>query len=833
MRKFFLLLNCLFFLFNYSQSKSFPISYKGFEINYGQITSFDGQKVNDIVFFSKENGYSIFFKTDGFSYVIYQSENGDILSGANQNLNEWDKIKNSKLHYARIDIDLLNSNIAKTNVICDEELPGYSNYYLAQCPEGILYVKSYNKIRVKEVYQGIDLIFKYDHQGVLHYEFEVNKGADVNQIKFRVRWADVRLSSDGREMILFTPLGEIKDGRIVSYEGINEVDIRYRINENGIIGYEVMNWSGNDKLIIDPPLALVWATFYGGSGIDYARTLTTDSSGNLFVTGLTTSVNFPLQYPGIGPYFQGTIGGEGYYDAFILKFSNSGVRQWATYYGGNVNDYGYSITTDATGNVFVVGITLSNNFPLQDAGGGAYYQSSNGGNEDVFILKFTNTGVRQWATYYGGVGTDYGTSIATDASGNVFLTGYTYSTSFPLFNPGGSVYYQGTFGGWSDVFLLKFTNSGVRLLATYYGGNGGDYGNCLTTDVTGNVFMTGKTESLNFPLQNPGSGAYFQNSSGGLNDAFILKFTNSCTRIWATYYGGDSNDYGTYLATDVSENVFITGYTSTANFPVFNPGSGAYYQGVKSGREDAFILKFSNTGVRQWATYYGGSHNEKDLFISTDSSGNIFLTGTTLSTDFPLYNPGSGAYFQGTIGATGYDDAFILKFSNSGIRQWATYYGGNHIDLGFSINTDCSGNIFVAGITHSTYLPLYNPGGGAYFQSTYGGDYYDAFILKFGSSSIGIKSLGNQIPTEFSLNQNYPNPFNPVTHISFSIPKSEYVKLTVYNALGKEIEKLISSYLQAGTYQTSWNASNYPSGIYFYRLEAGNFTRTFKMVLVK
>ncbi|MFZ8845634.1 MAG: SBBP repeat-containing protein, partial [Candidatus Hydrothermia bacterium] len=704
--------------------------YLGFSSNRGQINK-------EALIYSKGPGFNIYLTEKGLSFVMFsfEKENLEISKIDNKPIKENIKVW-------RIDYDLIGGNIKKENIVFENEIENYyENYYTQYAPDGILFVRLYKKVRIKEVYPGIDWILRYDENGNFHHEFEANPNSNIAQIKIKVRNAEIELTDEGKSVLLKTPIGIIKDGNLIAYEGKKEISAKYTIKDN-LLSFEIRDYEGKEKLLIDPH-ALVWGTYYGGSYYDdRATSISTDANGNVFVVGWTKSTDFPTYNPGGDAYYQGTNAG---FDAFILKFTNSGVRLWATYYGGSDEDEALSISTDPNGSVFVVGRTYSTDFPTYNPGGGAYYQPNNAGYNDAFILKFKNNGVRLWATYYGGNDYDEAFSISTDVNGNVFVVGSTTSTDFPTYNPGGGAYYQPNNAGTFDAFILKFNNSGALLWATYYGGSSYDYARSISTDANGNVFVVGETYSTNFPTYNPGGGAYYQSNNASFFDAFILKFNNSGALLWATYYGGSGGDVAYSISTDANGNVFVVGRTNSTNFPTYNPGGGAYYQGTCGGCSsyyDAFIIKFTNNGIRLWATYYGGSNNDVASSISTDANGNVFVVGWTYSTDFPKLNPGGGTYYDGTCGGCStYNDAFILKFTNSGVRLWATYYGGSSYDGAYSVSADANGNVFVVGRTNSTDFPTYNPGGGAYYQGTCGGCSsvsYDAFISKFSGSSVSI-----------------------------------------------------------------------------------------------
>lgn len=348
------------------------------------------------------------------------------------------------------------------------------------------------------------------------------------------------------------------------------------------------------------------------------------------------------------------------------------------------------------------------------------------------------------------------------------------------------------------------------------------------------MYLTGWTGSNNFPTFDPGNGTYFQGTKLGVQDIFLIKFNNNGERLWSTYYGGTWIEQGMCIVSDEYGNIFVTGLTASPDFPVFNPGGRAYFQGTYDAAGAAYILKFTNTGIRQWATYFSGTGWDAGYSICSDWSGNIFLTGRTGSTNFPTFNSGNGAYYQASSGG-GSADAYFAAFQNNGSLYWSTYYGGNNLDIGLAITISANGNLFATGYSKSTDFPTYNPGGSTYYQGTFGGgNYYgDAYIIKFQGITVNIQPIGNSIPNSFELKQNYPNPFNPITTIEFALPKNEHVTISVYDINGREISTPINNFLNAGKYTLKFNGSGLPTGIYFYQMRAGNFEQVHKMLLIK
>ena len=337
-----------------------------------------------------------------------------------------------------------------------------------------------------------------------------------------------------------------------------------------------------------------WSTYFGGNDLDYGNNITTDLFGNVYITGNTSSAA-NISTPGT---HQTSLGG-GPNDAFLAKFNNSGVLQWSTYYGGYLDDNAYAVKTDAAGNVYIAGITSSND-SIATPG---LHQTVNNGGLDAFVVKFNSSGVRIWGAYYGGSNADYLSGLAIDASGNVYICGSTQSIS-SISTPGSFQPNIDTTGSYPDAFVAKFSNNGNFLWGTYFGGNGTDLASDVATDFLGNVIISGFTYSTN-NISTPGS---FQSNFSGSQDAFVAKFNSAGNLAWSTYYGGPYNvTYGNGITCGPDGSIYLAGNTNDTS-GIATPGS---HQPNFGGFFDAYLVKFGMTGNRIWSTYYGGTANEE------------------------------------------------------------------------------------------------------------------------------------------------------------------------------------------------------------------------------
>ncbi len=487
-----------------------------------------------------------------------------------------------------------------------EELPGKSNYFLGNDPsKWRTNVPRYAKVSYKDVYPGVDLVY-YGNQRQLEYDLVVSPGTDPDAIALSFEGVE-RLRIDARgDLVLNTSGGEIRQHKPLVYQELDgirrEIAGSYVLSGGRQVGFQVAAYDAGQPLVIDP--VLVYSTYLGSASFDSGKDIAVNSSGNAYVTGQTGSTNFPTASP-----VQASNGGS--FDAFVTKFNLAGNGVvYSTYLGGSSAERGSDIAVDASGNAYVTGRTRSTNFPTVnpiqatfgggtsddtfvtklnasgsalvystylggsgdddvqviavDGSGNAYvtgnttstnfptaspFQASHGGGgNDAFVAKLNAVGsALVYSTYLGGSGPDNGRAVATDSSGNAYVTGDTSSTDFPTASP-----FQSTFaGGTRDVFVTKFNAAGSALgYSTYLGGSGPDNGNGIAVDSSGNAYVVGSTDSTNFPTANA-----LQGFLAEVDDAFVAKLNPAGSAlVYSTYLGGGSTDAGNDIAVDSSGN---------------------------------------------------------------------------------------------------------------------------------------------------------------------------------------------------------------------------------------------------------------------------------------
>lgn len=385
----------------------------------------------------------------------------------------------------------------------------------------------------------------------------------------------------------------------------------------------------------------LWATYFGGSDIDYSYGLVCDLEDHVYIAGVTYSAT------GIATAgsHQAVYGGTG--DNYLARFDSTGALVWATYYGSSGTESGGICTADNLGHIYLGGYTDGTN----NIASNGHQSANSGGWNDAYLVQFNASGVRQWGTFYGGSMHDQADGVACDNFGNVYLAGQTTSAN-NIATPGS---HQPVIGGGYDNFLVKFNVSGVRQWATYYGGAGNDYDGTLRTvacDKLGNVFLAGQTQSST-GIATAGS---HQPVIGGGDDAFLVKFNGLGVRLWGTYFGGAGDENGGAISCDFSNNIFWCGFTnSTSGIAT----AGAHQTVYGGGTKDAFLTRFNSEGVQQFGTYYGGNSLDEGYAVGFDYVGNAYISGGTTSANGIATPNAFSTTYAGMIAV------FLAKFCTS------------------------------------------------------------------------------------------------------------------------------------------------------------------------
>ncbi|HXA49128.1 MAG TPA: SBBP repeat-containing protein, partial [Candidatus Acidoferrum sp.] len=455
--------------------------------------------------------------------------------------------------------------------------------------------------------------------------------------------------------------------RPIAYQEIDgvrhAVTARYVLH-GSTVRFQLGAWDRHRPLVIDP--TLTWAGFTGSTAntvYDDAQGVAVDATGNIYVTGTTVDPTY------------------GDDDTFIVKLDPNGALIKRVTLGGEANDDGYGIAVDSTGAVYVVGSTDSVQWQITTTYAGL--------GTDAFYAKIDPTlSSYVYVGYYGGESTDKAYSCGLDASNNFYFGGATASTKFPVTRGAA----QATSGGGWDGFVVKLDTNGAQAYATYVGGSGDDFLYSLALDASGNFYATGQTASSNLPVT-PGAA---QQSLGGGKDAFVAKYAAAGTLAWLTYLGGSGDDEANGIAVDASGSPVVTGGTASTNFPTVTP----YQASSAGGARDMFVTRVSPDGTKfAWSTYLGGSADELGNAIALDNSGNVYVGGTTNSTNFPASSGWQGSNRGGA-------DGTVTEFSADGSALlFSSYIGGTSADYVRSLAVNCTAGLIVVGSTQSSNFP--------------------------------------------------------------------------------------------------------------------------------
>lgn len=674
-----------------------------------------GQWDSQILYLSRIEGMNVWITNSGVVYDYFKVEN-DNKQGQNTDLpfrGKEDERNNIRIsgHVIRMDFVGANTNPQYSGI---DKKEAYYNYFTGNDQsKWASFISLYSEAEVDGIYDGIGLRYYFD-KGSLRYDFRVDPGADPSRIQINLEGEDEVRVRDNGELVIKTTLGEVTHGKLYAYQKTGdskvEVSCRFELTTGGKIGIRADNYDKNKELIIDP---LVYSTFLGGSGSDLGYSIFLDYEGNAFVTGYTTSANFPTT---TGAYSQTPDG----LDVFITKLNSSGnTLIYSTFLGGENNEFGYSLAVDIAGNVYVTGETGSYDFPTTSGSYDRWYN----GSSDIFITKLNSTGSALiYSTFLGSLSFEAGNSLAVDMAGNVYVTGGAGDSGFPT--TAGS--YDRSYNGGDDIFITKLNSAGSALVySTFLGGNDSDIGYSLALDPQGNVFVTGLTTSANFPTT-PGA---YDRSYDYWNDAFTIKLNSTGSDlIYSTFLGSGESEFGRSIAIDSLGNAYVTGSTNSPNFPTT---AGAYDQSL-SGGSDVFITKLNSSGSDLvYSTYMGGISTDISNSCAVDSRGNIYITGRTFSNNFPTTE---GAHDRSY---NDYVDAFTAKLNSNGNGLlYSTYLGGSGEDNANNLALDGQGDVYITGTTSSTYFPTTE---GAYDQSFNGSQ--DVFITKINIPDIALTLL--------------------------------------------------------------------------------------------
>jgi hypothetical protein len=616
----------------------------------------------------------------------------------------------------------------------EEQLETKVSYFLGNDPakhrSGLA---SYRYLSLGEVWPGVEVKLKAS-QKTVEKLFYLRPGANLGKVRVELEGAqNLRLSQEG-ELVIETGLGELKLSKPVAWQEKDgqklPVQASYRLFGKNRYGFAVQGADPALPLVIDP---ILQATYLGGSGDDFAYALAIAPSGDVYVAGETESTNFPRTAGGGQPSH-----GGGIYNAFVARLNASltEVLQ-STYLGGSGSADAHALAIAPSGDVYVAG-DAGPDFPHTECGA----QESHRGGGDGFVAQLSASlaDILQ-ATYVGGSGWDKVHALAIAPGGDVYVAGRTQSSDLPNTAGGAQPAHARDYGYElapepnttfiSDAFVVRLNGSLTQVVqSTYLGGDEADEANALAIAPNGDVYVAGTTGSGNFPHTEGGA-----QETVSVSDAFVARLNAGLTQILqATYLGGNGIEEAYALAIAPNGEVYVTGETSSTDFPHTAGGAQASLGGLRN----AFVVRL-NAALTQnlQATYVGGrGYSQRACALAIAPSGDVYVAGYTESRNFPKTAGGAQPRYGG-----GFDDAFVARLNAplTSILQ-STYLGGIGFDRAFALAIGRGSEVYVAGQTtlgESSSDPRRFPSTAGGAQASYGGGGYDGFVARLSADLAG------------------------------------------------------------------------------------------------
>jgi Beta-propeller repeat len=565
-------------------------------------------------------------------------------------------------------------------------LAGVSNYLRGSDPDGWLTgVPNYSGVTYHELYDGVDLDWYANRAGELEFDLTLAPGVDPAGIRLSYTGAERLVVDRSGALVLHVGGSQLRQAPPVVYQHVDgvrrEVRGRYLVHGDHRVGFRLGSYDTTRPLVIDPVLS--YSTYLGGSGDEQGNVIVVDRDRNVYLTGNTTSIDFPTTPGAFDATHNGTL------DAFVTKLDRTGSKLlYSTYLGGSGGDFdsGETIAVDRASNAYVTGVTQSSDFPTTPGA----LDTSLGGTEDGYVAKLNRDGSKLlYSTYLGGSDEDGGFGITVDDDSHAYVTGFSRSSDFPTVRA-----FDSTLDG-EDAIVAKLNRNGSALsYSTYLGGSGDEEAGSIALDDDDNAHVTGFTGSSDFPT----TARAFDSTLGGTDDVFVTKLNRNGSALrYSTYLGGSGSESLSFgIAVDDDSHAYVTSRTFSSDFPT----TARAFDSTLGGTDDAFVTKLDRNGsALRYSTYLGGSGEERSFSITVDDDSHAYVIGRTLSGDFPT----AEALDSGLGGA---QDAFVTKLNAKGSAlPFSTYLGGGGIDQGVGIAVDSSPNAYVTGFAASSDFP--------------------------------------------------------------------------------------------------------------------------------